>query len=76
MHRRQLELHVGAEILRRHREKGGNIKRDAGRDDPSADAHRAEREWPDRFECAERHGRRAPRLRAVRRFMGGGESDG
>ena len=31
VHRRQLELHVGAEILRRHREKGRNIKRDVGR---------------------------------------------
>ena len=59
VHRRQLELHVGAVILRRNREKGGNIKLDVGRDDGSADTHRGEREWPDRFECAERDGQRA-----------------
>jgi hypothetical protein len=46
VHRRQLELHVAAEIPRRHREKGGTIKLDVGRDDGSADAHRAKENGP------------------------------
>ena len=56
VHRRHLELHVGAVILRRHREKARNIKLDVGRDDGGADAHRSEKKMAQPLRV-----RRAPR---------------